>query len=113
MLKKPEHTPRKSPRLVEAGSTVGIEPLTFNILTQTPPPNKNATPAKKKGQKRKGKMVEPPYDTDSDFVREKNIKKIKISTNVETGQSSKPSKRRATMKEASEIPISKKGKKNG
>ncbi|KAG5600789.1 hypothetical protein H5410_032159 [Solanum commersonii] len=46
---KSEHTSRKSPRLVEASSTVGIEPPTFNILTQTPPHNKNATPAKKVG----------------------------------------------------------------
>uniref|UniRef100_M1DIZ0 Uncharacterized protein n=1 Tax=Solanum tuberosum TaxID=4113 RepID=M1DIZ0_SOLTU len=99
MSKKSEHTSRKSPRLVEATSTVEIDALTFNILTQTPPPNKNESPAKKGGtsqrkkhvtkkgkksqakkiespanqkvQKRKGKMVEPLSNSDSDFVSEK------------------------------------------
>ncbi|KAG5599107.1 hypothetical protein H5410_030477 [Solanum commersonii] len=47
MSKKPEHTSRKSPRLVESSSTIGIKPSTFSILTQMPPPNKNTTPTKK------------------------------------------------------------------
>ena len=57
MSKKSEHTPRKSPKLVEASSTVGIESLTFNILTQTTPPNKNSTLAKKVGTSQNKKQI--------------------------------------------------------
>ncbi|KAG5585742.1 hypothetical protein H5410_046176 [Solanum commersonii] len=66
------------------------------------------SPANQKGKKRKGKIVETPFDSNSDFVSE--IKKKK-ATNVEIAQSSKPSTRRTTKKKESEIRISKKGKK--
>ncbi|KAG5592732.1 hypothetical protein H5410_043246 [Solanum commersonii] len=67
------------------------------------------SPANQKGKKRKGKIVETPFDSNSDFVSE--IKKKK-TTNVEIAQSSKPSTRRTTKKKESEIRISKKGKKS-
>ncbi|KAG5602828.1 hypothetical protein H5410_034198 [Solanum commersonii] len=82
-------------------STIEIEAPTFNILTQSPPTNKNASlafdkaklklaiiqfkkkkkreskkiasPPNQKEQKRKGKMVEPPPNSDSDFVSEGNL----------------------------------------
>ncbi|KAG5573478.1 hypothetical protein H5410_063244 [Solanum commersonii] len=69
---------------------------------------KRVSPANQKGKKRKGKIVETPFDSNYDFVSE--IKKKK-TTNVEVAQSSKPSTRRTTKKKELEIPISKKGKK--
>ncbi|KAG5622734.1 hypothetical protein H5410_007952 [Solanum commersonii] len=70
---------------------------------------KRVSPANQMGKKRKGKIVETPFDSNYDFVSE--IKKKK-TTNVEVAQSSKPSTRRTTKKKESEISISKKGKKN-
>uniref|UniRef100_M1DZN4 Uncharacterized protein n=1 Tax=Solanum tuberosum TaxID=4113 RepID=M1DZN4_SOLTU len=108
MSKKLDHTPRKSPRLVEATSTTEIEAPTFNILTQSHPPNKNESPAKKggtsqrkkqvtqKGKKSQEKKIESPAnqkgqkkesDSNSNFVSEKKKKKkkkTKKSTNVDT-----------------------------
>ncbi|KAG5602449.1 hypothetical protein H5410_033819 [Solanum commersonii] len=57
MSKKPEHTPRKSSRLVKASSTIEIEAPTFNILTQTLLPNKNASPAIKVVTTQKKKQI--------------------------------------------------------
>ncbi|KAG5626242.1 hypothetical protein H5410_011460 [Solanum commersonii] len=66
------------------------------------------SPANQKGKKRKGKIVETPFDSNSYFVSEITKKK---ATNVEIAQSSKPSTRRTTKKKESEIQISKKAKK--
>ncbi|KAK4713440.1 hypothetical protein R3W88_019347 [Solanum pinnatisectum] len=57
MSKKSEHTLRKSTRLVEARSTIDIEAPTFNILTQTPPSNKNVSPARKGVTAQKKKQI--------------------------------------------------------
>ncbi|KAG5617023.1 hypothetical protein H5410_016847 [Solanum commersonii] len=116
-------TPRKSPRLVEGTSTDEVHAPTFNILTQIPPSKndqkekkneakKRVSPANQNGKKRKGKIVEIPSDSNSDFVSEiKKKKEIKKATNVEVAQSSKSSTRRTTKKKESEILISEKGKK--
>ena len=72
---------------------------------------KMVSPANQKGKKRKGKIVETPFDSNSDFVSERKKKKRKKETNVEIAQSSKPSTRRTTKRKESEIRISKKGKK--
>ena len=72
---------------------------------------KRVSSANQKGKKRKGKIVETLFDSNSDFVSEIKKEKWKKTTNVEVVQSSKPSTRRTTKKKKLEIPISKKGKK--
>ncbi|KAG5594069.1 hypothetical protein H5410_035301 [Solanum commersonii] len=62
MSKKPIETPRKSPRLGEGTSNDDVHVSNFNILTQV-------TPTNQKGKKRKGKIVETPFDSDFDFYR--------------------------------------------
>ncbi|KAG5627228.1 hypothetical protein H5410_012446 [Solanum commersonii] len=61
---------------------------------------KRVSPANQKGKRRMGKIVEIPFDSNSDFVIEikKKKKKTKKTTNVEVAQSSKPSARRTTKK---------------
>uniref|UniRef100_M1DL96 Ulp1 protease family, C-terminal catalytic domain containing protein n=1 Tax=Solanum tuberosum TaxID=4113 RepID=M1DL96_SOLTU len=97
MSKKHIETPRKSARLVERTYIDEVHVPSFNILTQTPPPKiaeipatsgasqlkdkkekkieakKRATSANQKGKKRKGKIVETPFESDSDFHKFRNI----------------------------------------
>ncbi|KAK6788590.1 hypothetical protein RDI58_012388 [Solanum bulbocastanum] len=94
MSKKIIVMPQKSPQLVEGTSTDEVHAPTFNILTQSLLPKNVETPAKggsshlkdqkekkneakkrvslanQKEKQRKGKIVEIPSNSDSDFVSE-------------------------------------------
>ncbi|KAG5592868.1 hypothetical protein H5410_043382 [Solanum commersonii] len=124
MSKKHTETPQKSVRSVEGTYIDHVHVPTFNILTQTPRlkgmkfrrrvvhlAKKRPISANQKGKNRKGKIVETPSESDSDFFSKTKKKKRKKTTNVEVAQSSKPSTRSTTKKKESEIPTSKKHKK--